>query len=96
LGATGRSQHVDDDLRPFGITRNGLLENWDVNMSVRATDPWTVGIRVGPYELIERIGAGGMGEVWKARDSRLDRIVAMKRLQAPHAVRFEQEARAIA
>ena len=37
-----------------------------------------------------------MGEVWKARDTRLDRIVAIKRVSAAHAARFEQEARAIA
>jgi serine/threonine protein kinase len=37
-----------------------------------------------------------MGEVWKARDTRLDRVVAIKRLKAPHSTRFEQEARAIA
>ena len=37
-----------------------------------------------------------MGEVWKARDTRLDRIVAIKRLKGQHKARFEQEARAIA
>jgi serine/threonine protein kinase len=34
--------------------------------------------RLGPYEILDRIGAGGMGEVWKARDTRLNRIVAIK------------------
>jgi serine/threonine-protein kinase len=58
--------------------------------------PWTPGKTLGPYELVERIGVGGMGEVWKARDTRLNRIVAIKRLNAPHAQRFAQEARAIA
>jgi serine/threonine-protein kinase len=57
---------------------------------------WTAGVTLGPYELIARIGAGGMGEVWKARDRRLGRVVAIKRVKAPHAGRFEQEARAIA
>ena len=38
------------------------------------------GTRLGPYEIISPIGAGGMGEVFKARDVRLDRIVAVKEL----------------
>src|SRR6476661_1753069 len=58
--------------------------------------PWAAGQQLGPYELISPIGAGGMGEVWKARDTRLNRIVAVKRLKGQHNARFEQEARAIA
>jgi eukaryotic-like serine/threonine-protein kinase len=54
------------------------------------------GSKLGPYEIVSRIGEGGMGEVWKARDTRLDRIVAVKRLKGQHSARFEQEARAIA
>jgi serine/threonine-protein kinase len=46
--------------------------------------------------LLEFIGAGGMGEVWKARDTRLMRIVAIKMLKGQHGARFNQEARAIA
>jgi serine/threonine-protein kinase len=51
---------------------------------------------LGPYVLIAPIGSGGMGEVWKARDARLYRMVAVKRLKSRHSARFEQEARAIA
>jgi eukaryotic-like serine/threonine-protein kinase len=58
--------------------------------------PWAAGQQLGPYELIAPIGAGGMGEVWKARDTRLNRTVAVKRLKGEHNARFEQEARAIA
>jgi eukaryotic-like serine/threonine-protein kinase len=54
------------------------------------------GERVGPYEILERIGQGGMGEVWKARDTRLDRIVAIKTPAARFSERFEREARAVA
>ena len=57
---------------------------------------WRSGLGVGPYQLLAPIGAGGMGEVWKARDTRLNRTVAIKRLKGEHGARFEQEARAIA
>ena len=54
------------------------------------------GEKLGPYEIVALVGSGGMGEVYKARDSRLNRVVAIKRLAAGHMARFEQEARAIA
>jgi eukaryotic-like serine/threonine-protein kinase len=54
------------------------------------------GDRLGPYEILAPIGEGGMGEVWKARDTRLGRIVAIKWLHAQHGERFGQEARAVA
>ena len=56
----------------------------------------STGDRLGPYEVLAPIGAGGMGEVYKARDTRLDRIVAIKTLAGPDAERFRREARAIA
>ena len=56
----------------------------------------SAGDKLGRYEILAPIGEGGMGEVWKARDTRLNRIVAIKRLKGAHSGRFEQEARAIA
>src|SRR3984957_5891089 len=58
--------------------------------------PLAPGTHLGPYEILAPIGSGGMGEVWKAHDTRLGRIVAIKRLNDQHGERFEQEARAIA
>ena len=58
--------------------------------------------RLGPYEILSAIGAGGMGEVYRARDTRLDRTVAVKILpdhlsdRAELRERFEREARTIA
>ena len=53
------------------------------------------GEKLGQYEIVALVGSGGMGEVYKARDSRLNRVVAIKRLTAGHMARFEQEAGAI-
>src|SRR6202171_283902 len=55
-----------------------------------------VGERLGPYEILALIGAGGMGEVYRARDPRLNRDVAIKISAAQFSERFEREAKAIA
>jgi len=58
--------------------------------------PLTVGDKLGPYEVLAPIGAGGMGEVYRARDPRLNRDVAIKVSAAQFSERFEREAQAIA
>src|SRR6266576_3550993 len=62
---------------------------------------FTSGTKLGPYEIIALIGAGGMGEVYRARDTRLERTVAIKVLNSSLVAspelqqRFEREARTI-
>src|SRR3954453_5804797 len=56
----------------------------------------SAGDKLGPYEILMPIGAGGMGEVWNARDTRLDRIVAIKASKAEFSERFAREVKAIA
>ena len=62
----------------------------------------SAGTKLGPYEIVEPLGAGGMGEVYRAKDTRLGREVAIKVLpvlfakDANRLWRFEQEARAVA
>jgi eukaryotic-like serine/threonine-protein kinase len=58
--------------------------------------PLSVGDRLGPYEVVALIGKGGMGEVYRARDPRLNRDVAIKVSGAQFSERFEREAKAIA
>src|SRR5262245_54936195 len=64
--------------------------------------PVTLGMRLGPYEILSALGAGGMGEVYRAHDGRLGRDVAVKVLpeglsaDSDRLQRFEQEARSAA
>ena len=58
--------------------------------------PLSAGDKLGPYEILSQIGAGGMGEVYKARDTRLDRTVAVKVSKTEFTERFERETRAVA
>ena len=64
--------------------------------------PLSAGTRLGPYEILSALGAGGMGEVYRARDTKLDRDVAIKILPEAFAAdtdriaRFQREAKTLA
>jgi serine/threonine protein kinase len=86
---------------------NGLLDQPAIRiaaelMSESKAVAWAPGTQVGPYELLSRVGTGGMGEVYSARDTRLGRTVALKLVHAHLLVdaqirqRFRSEARAVA
>jgi serine/threonine-protein kinase len=81
-------------------SRGAMLERpaWHVEGSLPETKTQTVyspGARLGPYQLEELLGAGGMARVYKARDTRLDRTVAIKVCHEEFTQRFQREARAI-
>jgi eukaryotic-like serine/threonine-protein kinase len=58
--------------------------------------PLAIGDKLGPYDITQMLGKGGMGEVYKAHDTRLHRDVAIKVSNAEFSERFTREARAIA
>src|SRR5512141_1071180 len=72
------------------------MRSWDGDVTLAA------GTRLGPYEILAAIGAGGMGEVYRAKDTRVDRLVALKVLpeeffeSEERRQRFEREARMLA
>src|ERR1700719_3312706 len=79
-----------ESLLGFDGSADSMLEHPAWAKGLRA------GERVGPYEILDRIGKGGMGEVWRARDPRLNREVAIKISAQQFSDRFEREARSIA
>jgi predicted Ser/Thr protein kinase len=85
------------------LAQNGSGEDmerpaWEIAPTLLAEDTVTqlaVGARLGPYQIESPLGAGGMGQVFKARDTRLGRAVAIKITRQQFSQRFEREARAI-
>src|SRR5436309_790837 len=92
---TGESCSIRACVRSSLRMRPSRLYNCAPRMSL------VPGAKLGPYEILSAIGAGGMGEVYRARDTRLNRIVAIKVLskkvtaQPELRERFEREARTI-
>src|SRR5262245_15416182 len=101
LVASVRHHLVSPSKNPRRIRAGGATGRARNRTIIRASMALQVGSRPGPYEILAPIGTGGMGEVYKARDTRLDRTVAIKVL--PERVsanpdlkaRFEREARAL-
>jgi eukaryotic-like serine/threonine-protein kinase len=94
-----------ESLLAQSVSAQGFLDGEALGRAaqmVSALGPSLTGRRLGPYQVQARLGAGGMGEVYRARDTKLGRDVAIKIL--PHAftgdperlVRFEREARMLA
>ncbi len=99
-------KHLVEQMLMEGDRAGSFLEKPSFDFSTKAgshtqTKPLTPGTRLGPYEILAPIGAGGMGEVYRARDTRLGRDVAVKILSTHLSFdpdlkrRFEREARAV-
>ncbi len=86
----------------LAAVRSGGMVTWCAHRDVEVRVSLRSGDRLGPYEVQSLLGAGGMGEVYQARDTKLDRDVAIKVLPDPLAgdaerlVRFEREAKVLA
>src|SRR4026208_1685280 len=97
--STGCPRRRCDPRRRHSPTRpvpSTIMSADDHAESRQAGSDVNVGSRVGPYEIVALIGKGGMGEVYRARDPRLGRDVAIKVSSERFTERFEREARAVA
>src|SRR5712691_223201 len=87
--------HADPELRrevEALLAQEGLLPKLALSSTVTQVE---VGAQLGPYKIETLLGAGGMGQVFQARDTRLGRAVALKVVHERFSARFEREARAI-
>ncbi len=77
-------------------TRRSIPRKRSLKLYSQPRMPLAAGTKLGPYEIVAPLGAGGMGEVYRAHDPRLNRDVAIKVSAAQFSQRFEREAKAIA
>src|SRR5258707_15416372 len=88
-------------VEPVAYLKSELSPTLGLRDIIHAIVALTSGARLGPYEIVCPLGAGGMGEVYRARDTRLERTVAIKILPAQFSSdplrkqRFEREAKTI-
>jgi serine/threonine-protein kinase len=100
LAVLAEADAADDFLTPGGALRGALAA--DLSTTAAAMPRLPIGTRFGDYEVVALVGAGGMGEVYRGRDPRLGRDVAIKVLPAPLAAdpirhqRLQREARLLA
>ena len=93
---------ADPFLDPAAIQRRPLVDDLVERLAADRGDTLQAGVRFGPYDVIALVGRGGMGEVYRAHDSRLGRDVALKTLpldfedDPERAARFDREARVLA
>ena len=85
----------DSEGPPGGLLAQPAIEVAANLLAEETVPPLTAGTQLGPYKIESPLGAGGMGQVYKARDTRLGRAVAIKTMHQEFSERFEREARAI-
>jgi serine/threonine protein kinase len=89
-------EEVEELVSRGGSLARGVLDRSSWEARADPVVQWAPGTRLGLYEVIGPIGAGGMGQVFQARDTRLGRDVAIKVAQGRFSDRFAREARAVA
>ena len=89
-----------ESLLAQNASKDGLIDHPNAEADASLIEPahasLAPGVQLGPYKIESALGKGGMGEVWKARDTRLNRFVAIKKSHARFSERFAREAQAIA
>src|SRR4051812_43176787 len=95
--ACGSDDQLRRQVESLLAERSGLSDTpLPEGIATAATSRLAPGTELGPYRIEDFIGKGGMGEVWRARDTRVNRVIAIKMSHSRFDDRFAREARAIA